>query len=145
VLLKNPAELLARLDLVDPDRLLLVDPPHELVVLAERARSEPKTTRETSGEAIRSVKERFDAILVWREDRSGSRSLLGHAIKRLEPAGPLWVVTALKKVRGPSTPAIHRLERSDLVKGFVKEGFTQDREVRVSPWHVAYRFVKRET
>lgn len=136
---------MARLELDRPERLLLIDPPEELAVLAERARAEPKTTRETSGEAIRSVKERFDAILVWREDRAGSRSLLGHAIKRLEPGGPLWVVTAAKKVRGPLTPAIHRLERSDLVKGFAKEGFTQDREVRVSPWHVAYRFVKRET
>ena len=55
------------------------------------------------------------------------------------------MVTALKKVRGPLTPAIHRLELSDLVKAFEKEGLTHDREVRVSAWHVAYRFVKPKT
>jgi hypothetical protein len=139
-LLKNPAELVARLGLAEPDRVLLVDPPEELVTLVESARPGEKTTRTASGEAIRSVKETFDAVLVWREDRAGSRSIFDRAIKRLETGGPLWVVTALKKVRGPSTPAVHRLELPDLVKGLAKEGFTHDREVRVSAWHVAHRF-----
>jgi hypothetical protein len=66
------------------------------------------------------------------------------AVKRLEPDGILWVVTASKKVRGPTTPAVHRLELSDLVKAFSKEGFTHDREFRVSAWHVAHRFTRRK-
>ena len=143
--LRSPAELAARLELVAPDRLLLIDPPAELSAILVSARPDPKTTRETTGDAIRVVKEAFDAVLVWREDRGGSRSVFEGAVKRLEPGGALWVVTALKKVRGPSTPAVHRLELSDLVKAFEKEGFLRDREVRVSAWHVAYRFVKRET
>ncbi len=140
--LKNPSELAARLDLETPDRVLLVDAPETLAALVHRARPEPKTTFETAGEAIRSVKESYDAVLVWREDRAGSRSIFGDAIKRLDREGALWVVTALKKVRGPVTPALHRLELSDLVKGFAKEGFTYDREVRVSAWNVAYRFTR---
>ncbi|HEX9689410.1 MAG TPA: hypothetical protein VGB47_10135, partial [Thermoanaerobaculia bacterium] len=58
-LLKNPAELVARLGLAEPDRVLLVDPPEELVTLVESARPGEKTTRTASGEAIRSVKETF--------------------------------------------------------------------------------------
>jgi len=61
---------------------------------------------------------------------------------RLEPGGALWIVTAMKKVRGPRTPAVHRLELSDLVKAFQKEGLAHDRDVRVTAWNVAYRFVK---
>src|SRR5207249_7451922 len=91
--------------------------------------------------SIRSVKDKFDAILVWREDRSGARSIFESAVGRLEPGGALWVVTAMRKVRGPKTPAVHRLELSDLVKGFGKNGLANDREVRVSGWNVAYRFV----
>jgi hypothetical protein len=142
--LKNPAELIGRLELDRPERVLLIDAPEELVRLAESARSGTKATRETSGGAIRSVKEKFDAVLVWREDRSGSRSVFEKALDRLEPGGALWIVTAMKKVRGPLTPAVHRLELPDLVKAFQKEGLAQDREVRVSVWNVAYRFVKRE-
>jgi hypothetical protein len=141
--LKNPADLAARLDLVGPDRVLLIDVPDEAARLFAAARAPSATTRETSGDAIRSVKETFDAVLVWRESRAGSRSVFDAALRRLEAPGPIWVVTALKKVRGPETPAVHRLELSDLVKAFEKEGFTYDREVRVSAWHVAYRFVRK--
>lgn len=143
--LKNPGELAARLELVRPERVLLVDPPGELAAILVGARPDPKMTLETSGDAIRAIKEAFDAVLVWREDRGGSRSVFEAAVRRLDPGGALWIVTALKKVRGPSTPAVHRLERSDLLKAFDKEGFTQDREVRVSAWHVAYRFRAHST
>jgi hypothetical protein len=140
--LKNPAELIVRMELGEVDRLLLVDVPEEVAHLFESARSDPRSTLETTGDAIRAVKDLFDAVLVWREHRGRSRSLFDRVLKRLEPGGALWVVTALKKVRGPSTPAVHRLERSDLVKAFEKDGLAYDREVRVSAWHVAYRFVR---
>ena len=143
--LKNPADLAARLDLVQPERVLLIDPPPELASLVEGARVAPATTRQASGDALRMVKESFDAILVWREDRGGSRSVLDGAIKRLDRGGAIWVVTALKKVRGPTTPAVHRLELPDLVKAFAKDGLAHDREVRVSAWNVAYRFRRPET
>ena len=125
------------MELAHPDRLLLVDPPRELARLFEEARGEERPTLDVTGDAIRSVKESFGAVLVWREHRGGSRAIFDGALKRLAPGGPLWVVTALKKVRGPVTPAVHRLELSDLVKAFEKEGFTHDREVRVSAWHTA--------
>ena len=143
--LKNRADLVARLELVEPERVLLVDPPAELAELIESARPASRTTLRADGDALRSVKEKFDAILVWREDRGGSRAIFDAALKRLETGGAMWVVTALRKVRGPSTPAVHRLELSDLVKGFGKGGLTYDREVRVSAWNVAYRFRSRET
>ena len=143
--LKNPADLVARLDLVRPERVLLVDAPPELTALVEKARETSGTTRLASGDALRSVKETFDAILVWREDRGGSRAVFEGAVKRLDPVGAIWVVTALRKVRGPTTPAVHRLELSDLVKGFAKDGLAHDREVRVSAWNVAYRFRGRKT
>ena len=143
--LKNPAELPARMGLDTPERVLLVDSPEELTARLAASRPAPKATVETSGSAIRAVKDLFDAVLVWREDRGGSRSIFDGALKRLDPGGALWVVTALKKVRGPLTPAIHRLELSDLLKAFEKEGLTHDRDVRVSAWHVAYRFVRRKT
>lgn len=141
--LKNPGELVARMELNAPERLLLVDAPGELARLLESARSEPRTTVSTRGDAIRAVKNAFDAVLVWREHRGGSRSVFDGAVKRLEPDGILWVVTASKKVRGPATPAVHRLELSDLVKAFSKEGLMHDREFRVSAWHVAHRFTRR--
>lgn len=139
--LKNPSELVARLELAEPDRLLLVDAPEELAKLLEAARAGPKVTMRAAGDALRAVKETFGAVLVWREHRGGSRSVLDGAVKKLEPGGALWIVTALRKVRGPSTPAVHRLERTDLVRAFEKEGLSNDREVRVTAWHVGYRFV----
>jgi hypothetical protein len=66
-------------------------------------------------------------------------------VKRLEPNGRLWVVTAMRKVQGPKTPAAHRLEAGDLTKAFAKEGLAFDREARLSAWHVAYRFARRES
>ena len=138
--LKNRADLVARLELVEPERVLLIDSPPELASLVEVARPAPRTTRLASGDALRMVKESFDAILVWREDRGGSRSIFEGAVKRLDGGGAIWVVTALRKVRGPTTPAVHRLELSDLVKAFAKDGLEHDREVRVSAWNVAYRF-----
>jgi hypothetical protein len=142
--LKNPADLVARLELVEPEKVLLIDSPAELTSLVEKARGAPRSTTTGSSDALRMVKETFDAILVWREDRGGSRSVLDGASKRLEAGGAIWVVTALRKVRGPTTPAVHRIELSDLVKGFAKEGLLHDREVRVSAWNVAYRFRRPE-
>lgn len=141
--LKNPADLVARLELVEPERVLLIDSPVELTSLVEAARPAPRVTRTGSSDSVRMVKEAFDAILVWREDRGGSRSLFEALLKRLEERGAIWIVTALRKVRGPTTPAVHRIELSDLVKGFTKEGLMHDREVRVSAWNVAYRFRRK--
>ncbi len=143
--LKSPGELVSRMELDRPARLLLIDVPEPVSDLLRRARSELLITREVAGDYIRAVKETFDVILVWREDRAGSRAVFDGALKRLEPEGVVWAVTAMRKVRGPTTPAVHRLELSDLVKGLGKAGLAHDREVRVSAWHVAYRFVKRET
>ena len=137
--LKNPADLAARMELIEPERVLLIDNPTELAALVESARG-PRTTRLASGDGLRTVKETFDAILVWREDRGGSRAVFEGAVKRLDDGGAIWVVTALRKVRGPTTPAVHRIELSDLVKAFAKDGLAYDREVRVSAWNVAYRF-----
>ena len=145
VALKNPSELSARLDLVTPEHLLLVDAPDSLQKLLALSRSAECQTRFVEGRAIGTVKQTFDAILLWREDRVGSRSLLESLVKRVGPGGSLWVVTAMKKVTGPSTPAAHRLGLHDLSKAFVQKGFRHDREVRVSAWHAAYRFVRRET
>ena len=142
--LKNPADLAARMELIEPQRVLLIDNPTELAALVESARGS-RTTRLAGGDALRTVKETFDAILVWREDRGGSRAVFEGAVKRLDPGGAIWVVTALRKVRGPVTPAVHRIELPDLVKAFAKAGLAHDREVRVSAWNVAYRFRSRET
>ena len=139
--LKNPGELVGRLELDSPETLLLIDVPEPVADLLRRARA-GRETRESTGDAIRAVKETFDAILVWREDRAGSRAVFDGALKRLAPDGVLWAVTAMRKVRGPTTPAVHRLELSDLVKGLGKAGLANDREVRVSAWHVAYRFTR---
>jgi hypothetical protein len=122
----------------------LVDVPASLARLVSEEAPE-RRIRVVDGRAIRSVKETFDAVLVWREDRIGSRAVLDHAVKRLDPGGALWVVTAMKKVRGPKTPAIHRLELADLEKGFSAKALGHDRDVRVSSWHVGHRFVRRET
>jgi hypothetical protein len=138
--LKNPGELVGRMELDRPERLLLIDVPAPVTDLVKRARALPLETRETTGDAIRAVKETFDAVLVWREDRAGSRAVFDGALKRLADNGVVWAVTAMRKVRGPTTPAVHRLELSDLVKGLGKAGLAHDREVRVSAWHVAYRF-----
>ncbi len=138
--LRGPAEIVARLEVPAASRLLAVDAPPEFERLLSAAGSPTQTLRLAQARAIRSVKETFDWILLWQESRVGSRSLFEAAVKRLEPAGRLWVVTAMKKVQGPKTPAAQRLEAGDLTKGFAKAGLACDREARLSAWHVAYGF-----
>ena len=145
IALRNPAELAARLDLVSPERLLLVNVPPSLAALVSLARSGRPPAISSEADAIRAVKETFETILVWREERPGSQALLTHAVKRLAANGALWVVVALRKVTGPKTPAAHRLALADLEKDFDKAGLARDREVRVTPWHVAYRFARSRT
>lgn len=141
IALKNPSALPARLDVVRAKRLLLVDAPAALADLLARSRSAESETRLVEARALSTVKETYDSVLLWREDRVGSRSVLESVARRLEPGGVLWVVTALRKVMGPRTPAVHRLELSDLVKGLEHHGLANDREVRITSWHTAYRFV----
>ncbi len=143
VTLKNPGDLAARLALNHGRELLLVDAPKPLERLLSAQRGPGQPVRPVEGRSLRSVKELFPAILIWREDRVGSRAVFESAVRRLEPDGILWVVTAMKKVMGPATPAAHRLELSDLRKAFAGEELTCDRQVRVSAWHVAYQFVRR--
>jgi len=141
--LKNPAELAVRLDLSGYDRLLLVDAPPPLALLAGAGRDGTAETRLIEGKAIRSVKDRYDAVLLWREGRVGSESLLDAIAKRTEPGGVVWIVIPLRKTMGLSTPAAHRLTFPDLVRAFPPDGWTPDREARVSAWHVAHRFSRR--
>ena len=102
----------------------------------DRASSRIGVTRATTTRRSGSTRARRSCrLLVARQDEA----------RRLEPSGQIWVVTTMKKVRGPETPAIHRLELADLLKAFAPHGFRQDHEARLSAWHVAYRFVKRET
>jgi hypothetical protein len=89
------------------------------------------------------VKDSFALVLVWQESRVGSQAVLEAARKRVAPEGLLWIATALRKVSGPKTQAIHRLDVADLEKAFAKSGLTRDREVRLSAWHVAYRFAPK--
>jgi hypothetical protein len=141
IALKNPSALPARLDIERAKRLLLVDAPAALADLLAQSRSMELETRIVESRALATVKETFDSVLLWREDRVGSRSVLESVVRRLEPGGVLWVVTALRKVIGPRTPAVHRLELSDLTKGLERHELSNDREVRVTSWHTAYRFV----
>ena len=52
------------MELGRPERLLVIDAPEPLAELVRRARPPALVTREIGGEAIRAVKETFDAILV---------------------------------------------------------------------------------
>lgn len=141
--LRGPAEIASKLEVATAERLLLVDAPPEFERLLETAAASPgRSLRTAEARAIRSVKDSFDWILLWQESRVGSRALFEHAVKRLEPKGRLWVVTAMKKVQGPKTPAGERLEAEDLRKGFAKDGLSCDREARLSAWHVGYRFTR---
>jgi hypothetical protein len=143
--LRGSAEIVSKLEIASAERLLVVDAPPEFERLLEAAATSPdRSVRTAEARAIRSVKDSFDWILLWQESRVGSRSLFEHAVKRLEPGGRLWVVTAMKKVQGPRTPASERLVADDLRKGFAKEGLNGDREARLSAWHVAYRFTRGE-
>ena len=130
-----------RLELSAATRALLVDAPPELSDVLREAAAPGLEIQSVEARSIRAVKETFDLILLWHESRIGSRALFEAAVKRLVPGGRLWVVTAMRKVQGPRTPAIHRLERADLEKAFGETGLKSDREARLSAWHVAYRFV----
>ena len=139
---RSPAEILGRLELPSATRALLVAAPPELDAILTGAGDPSIPIQSAAAGAIRSVKESFDFVLLWQEDRVGSRANLEAALKRLAPGGRLWVATALKKVQGPRTPAVHRLSLEDLRKAFEKDGMVCDREVRLSAWHTAYRFVR---
>jgi hypothetical protein len=140
--LKNPSELVARIG-VDRERsLLLVDAPEPLERLLAATRTGPAPLEAVVEARLRGIKEEFDVVLVWREDRVGSQALLAAALKRVRPSGAIWVVTAMRKVIGPRTPAAHRLNLRDLQKAFEKTGLRMDREARFSSWHVGYRFVR---
>ena len=141
--LKNPSELPGRLGLRQPERILLVDALPALAELLRASRPAESETVEVEGRYLATVKQTFDAILLWREDRVGSRAVMEQTVKRLAPGGALWIVTAMRKVMGPRTPAAHRLELSDLSKGLAHHGLANDREVRITAWHVAYRFIPR--
>jgi len=143
--LKNPAELPARLDLVRPGRVLIVDAPAAFSDLLAAARGKEFVTESVGEEDLGSIKETFDAVLLWRENRVGSRSAMDAALRRLSPGGVFWAVIAMKKVRGPETPAAHRLELPDLARGLEKNGMANDKEVRVTSWHAAYRFAGYST
>jgi hypothetical protein len=138
--LKNPAELVGRIGVGPEESLLLIDAPEPLERLLEPTRTPELPLEAVAERRLRAVKDRFDAVLLWREDRVGSEALLAAAVKRLRPSGAIWVVTAMRKVTGPRTPAAHRLDLHDLEKAFRKAGLRLDRETRFSAWHVGYRF-----
>ncbi len=139
---RNASEIVGRLELSAASRALLVGAPAELeAMMRELAVDGRGELQAVAAGAIRSVKDRFDFILLWQEDRVGSHAALEGALKRLAPGGRLWVATAMKKVQGPRVPAAHRLELRDLTKAFAKAGLSCDREARLSAWHTAYRFV----
>jgi hypothetical protein len=140
--LRGRAEILDRLEVAAATELLLVEaPPAVERILTEGIGPEQSLTP-VEARAIRSVKGSFDWILLWQESRIGSHAVLDTAVKRLEPDGRLWVVTALRKVQGPRTPAAHRLEAGDVATAFEKAGLANDREARLSAWHVGHRFTR---
>ncbi len=140
---RGAAEIAGRLELSAATSALLVDAPPELETMLTAAAAPGQTIGSTESRYFRSVKGAHDFILLWQESRVGSRAVFDVALKRLEEGGRLWVVTALRKVSGPRTPAIHRIELSDLKKAFEKAGLVNDREARLSAWHVAYGFSRR--
>ncbi|MGE5412553.1 MAG: hypothetical protein ACM3NW_00135 [Syntrophomonadaceae bacterium] len=141
--LRGSAEIAGRLELAGAESVLLVEAPAELEAVVAGALAAGQPLRTVEGRAIRSVKDTFGLVLVWQESRIGSQSVLEAAVKRLAPNGTIWVATALRKVSGPKTPAVHRLELADLEKAFGKSGLARDREARLSAWHVAYRFAPK--
>ena len=140
--LRGRAEILDRLEITRARDLLLVDAPEAVGSLLAEGLAAEQSLTPVEARAIRSVKSSFDWILLWQESRIGSRAVFEAALRRLEPEGRLWVVTALKKVQGPRTSAAHRLEAADLRKAFTKAGLANDREARLSAWHVGYRFTR---
>ena len=141
--LRGAAEIASRLEIAAAGRILLVEAPEEFANVIAAATSPEQTLRTSEARALRSVKEPHDLIVLWLESRVGARAVLDAAAKRLAPDGRLWVVTALRKVSGPKTPAVHRLDLEDLKKAFEKPGLVADREARLSAWHVAHRFSRR--
>jgi hypothetical protein len=142
--LRGAAEIASRLEVPAARRILLVAAPEEFEKAIEGALGPEQSLRTAEARALRSVKEPFDLIVLWLESRIGSRGVLDAAVKRIAPGGSLWVATALRKVSGPKTPAIHRLDLKDLERAFEKPGLVADREARLSAWHVAHRFARRE-
>jgi hypothetical protein len=140
---KSPAELIGRLDVPPEASLLLIDAPEPLVELLSSTRAPERPLESVTERSLRGVKNTYDAVLLWREDRVGSEAALSAAVKRLNPSGAIWVVTAMRKVTGPRTPAAHRLDRHDLEKAFARPGLLFDREARFSAWHAGYRFRRR--
>jgi len=138
--LKNPAELLGRIAVAANESLLLIDAPEPLERLILGARPPEEPVVSVPERLLRTVKDEFDVVLLWREDRVGSEALLAAAVKRLRRTGALWVVTAMRKVTGPRTPAAHRLDLRDLEKALGAAGLRLDREARFSAWHAGYRF-----
>ena len=143
--LKNPSQLPGRLGLGGAASLLLVDAPAVLAELLSSSRPQGSDTVLSDSLGLPAVKRHFPAILLWREDRVGSQSVLGSVVRRLDAEAVLWIVTAKKKVVGPRTRAVHRLGLADLIRELEPRGLAYDREVAISSWHVAYRFVKRQT
>ncbi|MEP6994526.1 MAG: hypothetical protein ABI968_08410 [Acidobacteriota bacterium] len=143
--LRSAAEIVGRLEWPAAAEPLLVDVPPELEKILTESAAAGATVSSAAAAKIRSVKGSFDFILLWQEDRVGSRAVLAAAQKRLQPDGRLWVATAMRKIQGPRTPAVHRLGLEDLKKAFAKEKLVCDREVRLSAWHTAYRFVRPDS
>ena len=143
--LRGVAEIASRLEIAAAGRILLVEAPEEFASVIAAAVSPEQTFQRTEARALRSVKTPFDLIVLWLENRVGSRAVLDAAVRRLAPDGRFWVATALRKVSGPKTPAIHRLDLEDLKKAFEKPGLVADREARLSAWHVAHRFTRRRS
>ncbi len=142
--LRGAAEILGRMEFSAAQSVMLVDAPPEFEAMLTAGTAPGQSLRSAASRHVRSVKEQFDLILLWHESRVGSRAVFDAALKRLAQGGRLWVVTALRKVSGPRTPAIHRIELGDLKKAFEKDGLVHDREARLSAWHVAYRFVRAD-
>ncbi len=140
--LRGAAEILGRIEFSAAESAMLVDAPPEFEAMLTAGAAPGPSLRSVESRHVRSVKGQFDLILLWHESRVGSRAVFESALKRLSPGGRLWVVTALRKVSGPRTPAIHRIELGDLKKAFARDGLVHDREARLSAWHVAYRFVR---
>ena len=140
---RNAAEIAGRLELAEASQMLLVDAPEQLAAIVARAATPAQSIESAESRTIRSAREIYDLILLWQESRVGSREIQAAALKRLSPDGRLWVVTAMRKVQGPRTPAVHRLELEDLKKAFTKDSLVCDREARLSAWHIAYRFVRQ--
>ncbi len=142
--LRGRAEIVDRLEIPAARRLLLAEAPPQFEQILAASLAPEQSLTPIEARKLRSIKESFDWILLWQENRVGSRAVFDAALKRLEPEGRLWVVTALRKVQGPRTPAAHRLEAGDLAKAFEKEGLAGGREARLSAWHVAHRFTRQK-